>query len=405
MSLSLFGQKEKVSLLVNIGSGAISAGLVAFAGGQKPTIIYGTYLPFKIDDSPEKNKLVGVMDSLLGQTLGLVVKEGFSLPYWKGKKKHISSALVSFSSPWFASKIKNIELKKDKAFIVSNSFIDSISESEKKIFAKELKTDQPDENSSGEILAIEKIFTDFKINGYSIENCLGQKTKNFSASLYISAVPKSVADIVHGQLSKNFSLKAENISMKTFPFVSFVVAENLFPALSDFLLVDITAEMTDIVLVNKKSIAEVVSFPSGRNFIIRQIGKKFAVSSQIAESILRIYNAQKSDEETIGKMKEVLSNVEKEWSIYFENAFTELSKNMTLPSVICLTAGADVADLYSDFFKLPKDDQTAEFRKNVQVFHLDASGMSHLYNAAKFKPNIFLSVLTIFSDLSTHFLC
>src|ERR1035437_1563620 len=121
MSLSLFEQKEKVSLLVNIGSGAISAGLVAFVVEQKPTIIYSVFLPFKIEEAPEKDKLVSAMESLLEQVLTLVVKNGLSQPYWKGKSKHINSALVSFSSPWFVSKIKNIELQKDKVFLINQT--------------------------------------------------------------------------------------------------------------------------------------------------------------------------------------------------------------------------------------------------------------------------------------------
>jgi hypothetical protein len=395
--MSLFEKSEKVSLLVTIGSGLISAGLVAFADGQKPTIIYSVFLPFKIEESPEKNKLASTMNSLLGQVLSLVIKDGLSQAYWKGKKKHIYSALVSFSSPWFVSKIKKIELQEGKAFVVGQSFIQSILESEKKIFVDEINGDKS-KKSPDNIIVIENAFTDFKINGYSITNYLGQKTKNLTTSLYMSAVPKSVVDIVYGQLSKHFSIKAENISMNSFSFISFAVSENLFPALNDFLLVDVTAEMTDVVLVNKKSVAEIVSFPSGRNFIIRQIARKFGVSTEIAESLLRMSAGKKSDDETTTQMQEVLSDAEKEWSIYFENAFTELSKSAVLPPIVCLTAGEDVSDLYSGFLEIQKEDQTAEFRKNIQVFHLDERAMSHLYNTdPKFKPNVFLSVLTVFS--------
>lgn len=397
--MSLFSNSEKVSLLITVGSGAISAGLVEHDAGQKPTIIYSVFLPFKIEDAPEKNKMVSALDALLGQVLSLLIKEGFSLPFWKGKSKHIASAMVSFSSPWFVSKIKNIELQEDKAFIINQTFIQSILQSEKKIFMDELVSSESEENSGG-VIVIENTFTNFKINGYDIKNYLGQRTKNFSTSLYISAVPKSVAAIVSGQLSKHFSLRTENISMNSFPFISFVVSESLFPALSDFLLVDVTSEMTDIVLINKKSVAEIVSFPSGRNFIIRQIAKKFSVSAEIAESLLHVNNDEKSDDEISTKIQEVLSDAEKEWSIYFENAFTELSKNMGLPSTVCLSAAEDVADLYSSFLQTPKDDTTAEFRKNTQVFQLDVATMSHLYNSdPKFKPNVFLSVLTIFSNL------
>jgi cell division ATPase FtsA len=274
---------------------------------------------------------------------------------------------------------------------------------DKKIFGDELRAGEDEKDLYGDsgFFALEDIFTDFKINGYSITNCLGQKTKNFNASLYISAVSKSVGDIVHDQISKYFSIKTENISVHTFPFVSFVVCKKLFSSLQNFLLVDISAEMTDIIFVSKESVVGVVSFPSGRNFIVRQIAKKFAVSAEIAESLLRVWNAKKSDDETTAKIQEVISDAEKEWSIYFENAFVELAKNATLPPVVCLVAGEDVESVYSDFLKTPKDDSTAEFRKNIQIFCLDTATMSHLYDSnPKFRPNVFLSVLTIFSTLA-----
>ncbi len=397
MSLSLFSKQEKVSLLVTIGSGAISAGLVAYSTGQKPTVIYSVFLPFKIDDAPEKNKMTSAMDSLLDQVLTLVVKNGFALPYRKGKNKHIHTSLVSFSSPWFYSKIKKIELKQDKSFVISHGFLNSILESEGKVFIEEI--DKTKENSDNTVV-IENTFTDFKINGYEIKNCFDQKTKNFSASLYLSAVAKSVADVAHNQLSKHFSLKPENISMSSFPLISFAVSKNLFPTLSDFLLVLVTAEMTDIVLVNKKSVSGIVSFPSGRNFIVRQIARKFGVTAEIAVSLLRLNNNKKSDDETVAKMQEILSDAEKEWSIYFENAFTELAKNIALPSTVCLTASGDVEDLYANFLQIPKEDETAKFRKDIQIFRLDSGAMSHLYNSdPKFAPNVFLSTLTIFSSL------
>jgi hypothetical protein len=99
-------------------------------------------------------------------------------------------------------------------------------------------------------------------------------------------------------------------------------------------------------------------------------------------------------------MQEVLLGSEKEWSIYFENAFIELSKNSAPPPIVCLTAAEDVTDLYSGFLKAPEDDESAEFRKNVQIFRLDTPTMSHMFDTdKKFKPNVFLSVLTIFSNL------
>jgi hypothetical protein len=357
-------------------------------------------LPFKIEETPDRDKLVGTMDSMLEQILLSVLKDGFAQTYWKGKRKHISSAQVSFSSPWFVSKIKNIDIQKEKLFLINQNFIDSVLDSEKKIFVDEFSDGRSAKDSSSEMVVIENIFTDFKINGYPIKNYIGQKTKSFGTSLYISAIPKFVADTVTSQLSKHFSLKSENISMNSFPLVLFAVTKNVFPDFNDFLLVNVTAEVTDIVLVSQKFVAEVVSFPSGHNLIIRQIGQKFGVSAQIAESILVVYKNKKSDEETTARMEKIISDVKKEWSVYFDDAFSEISKNNLLPQTICLAADQDVADLYYDFLK-NDDGEPTEAQKNSQIFNLDTEKMSGFYETnQKFIPDTFLSILTIFSNLN-----
>jgi len=80
-----------------------------------------------------------------------------------------------------------------------------------------------------------------------------------------------------------------------------------------------------------------------------------------------------------------LLDVENEWMIYLQNALSELGKNFVLPPVVCLTAGNDSAALYAGFLR------------SFKVFRLDTPAMSHLCDSdSKFKPNIFLSVLTVF---------
>jgi hypothetical protein len=114
-----------------------------------------------------------------------------------------------------------------------------------------------------------------------------------------------------------------------------------------------------------------VVLPSGRNFILRQIAKKFNTPLEVAESTLRLYKSDKIDNSTIEAIQEILVNIEREWAIYLENALIELSPSIILPSRVYITSDDDVAQIFMDFIKLSKTDATSLFRKNVDIIRIN----------------------------------
>ena len=397
MIFSLLKKNEKISLLLDIGNGTISAGLVSFVADSKPSLLYLTSIPFTSVEKPNSDKILLSMNTLLDEILTLITKKGTSQSYFKGKEVKISSVLVSFSSPWFISRSRNIHLIQENAFIVTRKFIDNIIDTEKKIAEKELIDSKYEHTFNNEIKIIESLIINTKINGYPIEDSIGKKTKIFDASLYMSFVSKEVLDTVYKQIFKHTHIQQENIHIHTFPLISFTVIRDLFSAVDSFLFIDITSEVTDITLVSNNAIIETVSFPSGRNFIIRQIAKKFSVSNEIAESLLHIYKSRAADEETTLNMQSVISDIEKEWSIYFENAFMELSKEAIPPSYVYIMAESDVTALYNDFIKISKADNTSAYRKEINVVNITENTLSGFYNGNKrFLPNDFIAMLAVF---------
>ena len=157
MSFSLLSKKEEVNLLLHIGNGNISGGLVKFKNGQKPTLIYSVCLDS--DKSPNS------LSSLLGEILASIMKKGLSaMPAHAGQPGgKIFSVLVSFSSPWFVSEAKNIHLVQNIPFVITNKFIGSILKSEGELFKKNLRL-------------MENVILHSKINGYSVENIFGKTT-------------------------------------------------------------------------------------------------------------------------------------------------------------------------------------------------------------------------------------
>lgn len=393
--LSFFrNEKEEVSLLIDIGNGSIGAAFVLF-GQSTPKILYAIRLPLVIVENLDSKTLSQGMETLLDETIGAIVKKGFEMDFWKKKSKKISSVLVSFSSPWFVEKTKDIHISEEKSFVITRKFLESILQKEEESFQEELSKNSGG-GSESSFVVIEESIVRTEINGYVLNDSLGKKTKTFDLTISFAVLSKNIAEKINGIIIKHTHTSLAQIKMHTFPFISFIVLRDIFPNISDFLIMDITAEIVEITLVAEGVIVNTVSFPCGKNSIIRHVSKAFNSSPEVAMSHFHLYTENKVDLATQQKMQSVLADIEKEWAIYLEDALTGLSSEMHLPSRIYITADSDILPLFIDFIKLPKTDSTGNFRKNVEVVEVNHGLLSHLYQDNASIEDQFIAILSIF---------
>jgi hypothetical protein len=375
-------KKEKTALLIDIGNGSVTGAFAVFAKNAPPQFLYSLEVPFIVSEKPNASKLADDMLALLSTLLASMAKDGWKHPYWEKNPRKIDGALLAFSSPWFFSKTKHLSLEKEKEFVITRRFIDDIARSEEAAFASELENGRDFE-------IVEKSIVHAKINGYTLDEAIGKKTRNFDAYLYMSVVSRGIMRKAEELIARSLHIGEGNIVAHTFPLASFSVFRDIFAAGGDFLIFDVTAEVTDITLVLGDVIRQSVSIPSGKNFLIRQIMKTFGVASEIAE--------EKAGEEDARKMEEILMNVEREWSIYLENGLSELSSAISLPGTIYLTADDDVSRAYIGFLKLAKTDSTALWRKSLDIRHVNKEETSKYYIEGPLaKANEFVGILAMF---------
>lgn len=392
--LSFFNNTDKESsILIDIGNGTITGSIVVFERNKKPLFVYIVRNFFSISEKLEAQKLEIEMNNLLEQTLESIMKKGFEGKYWQNNRKKINKVMISFSSPWFLSKTKTIEISNDKEFIITKNFLLDVLSKEIDIYKKELEVEHGWEYFE----VVEKSIIHSKINGYVLDESVGKNTKNFNASLHISVVHNVFLDKVMDTVHKHTHLSKEKVHVNTFPLVTFSVLRDSFTKESDFMFMDITGEITDITLVKDDIIDKTVSIPSGKNFVVRQVAKNLSISTELAESAVKMFLNKKLDEQNTIKVSDILVATEKEWSIYLENALMELSPSLTLPSTLFLTIDKEYSDIYENFLKTPKMDQTNLFRKNLNLNRLDMNTLNSFYeNQSGYILDEFIVILALF---------
>src|SRR3989344_5972524 len=340
--LSFFKKEEEVSLLIDIGSGTITVALASFSK-KVPEFLYCTKGSFPKTDRLLSSKLTTSMGTLLDSTLASVISEGLN-------NKKITRVVVSFASPWYIFKSKEVHLAENKPFVVTKSFLEDLSIKEEKLFKKELSSESSTEEKSGWSV-IEKSIVHTKINGYILNESLGKKTSSFDAFMYMSAIAKNVEEKVLNKILKHTHLSKNKVLMHTFPLISFLTIRENFAETSDFLLVDVAGEVTDISSSKGDIISQNTSIPLGRNFIIRQIAKYSKTSNEIAESTLQMYLSKKTDEHLSTLIQKILLDIEKEWFIYFQDMLHSLFPKGNYPNKIFLIVDSDVSPIFLEYLK------------------------------------------------------
>lgn len=386
--------KDETVLLVNIGNGSISIASALFSD-NKIHFLYTSRHSFVVLEKPDAKVLSDSALRTLEEALDCFSTKGFDHKYWDYKEKRVSKILIVLSSPWFIPKIKHIQISKDTPFLISENFMNDILKKEEAIFKEELVKDLENQNISYEV--VERSIVNVKINGYILKKNIGKTTKNFDAFLRMSVVSTEYIKKIKDLVQRFTHIDEGDLIFHTFPLASFVVARDIFSNNSSFILLDTTAEVTDLSLVQNESIVAMASFPSGRNYIIRQIAKAFNTSFDLAESTLRLYIEKKLDDQGVKKIENVLVSIEREWAIYFENSLLELSPQLVLPYKFYMTSDSDVVEIYKRFLSLSKTDTTSSIRKKMELIYLSQETLSNFYeNDSRFQINEFIAILAIF---------
>lgn len=375
-------KKGDVCLVLDIGNASLAASLVSFVPGALPEALYTIRLPLSVSNHAHPEKVQSILLSELELALRAISETGFTHEYFRTHEKKITKVLCVFASPWYVSRTKHVVITNEKSFVITKDFLGDVLKKEVDIFESELQSGSHGEEFKDGVLVMEKTIADAKVNGYSIEYPIGQKTNLCDITLYIGIGSKELTKRIVGQIDKFFHIPEHDILWHSFPLVAHTALQKVYPHERNYILCDITGEVTDLTVVINGTVGQTASFPSGKFFLIRKLSQVMQVPTEVAQSFLHLWQSGTADAESTQKIEETLIDAEHEWSIYFEDALSSLGKVHTLPQKVFLTVDTDVAPLFVGFFTTSKTDLTASWRKGVSVVHMSEDLLKNFYTSS-----------------------
>ncbi len=346
-------KKEKIVAILDIGSASVGGALISLNENSSPKVLVSFREDMVFQRDLNLDRFTSSMLVALERVLVKLEKSG-------EKKPHTFFCILS--SPWYESETKIIGIKKDKSFIVTHKILDELIEKEVASFHGDIKEDDT------QIIDIQNI--QIKLNGYETNNPYGKYVENVKIALFIGLGSKKILEKIKDKVSRVFH--SSKIVFSTFSLSAFSVVRDIFTDVNNFLLLDITGEVTDVTLVKDGVLIKTVQFPMGKNFILRRIASGMNTSLQEAKSLLNILNTDKIDKMTRTRIESVLHDARKDWLASFIQVVTSLSKEVFIPNTMFFTADGDIADWFIESVKREELKKLTTTNEIFDVKFLDA---------------------------------
>ncbi len=366
MSFSFFRPKSELGIIFDIGSASVGAGLVRFQKGVPPHILYThrEKIPMQKEKEIDPDRFFKDMVTTLSKVNHIMQTDGLShlkfTPFGSLRAKHVTYV---FRSPWSATQTHIATIDKPAPFVFTKTLVDNILAEQEKQFA-----------FNDKLAVIERRVVQITLNGYALAMPYGRKTRHAEVSVFMSLLPKMV--IEESTQAAVTTYHPKDTRIHSFPLVSYSMIRDVFHDVSDFILLDVGGELSDISVVKKGLLLETTSFPSGKHFLTRTVAAALATSYDEAKSILILHFKGHADVAVSAALEPILKKASSEWLGALDKALAELSGALSLPQRLFAIIDGDLVP----FFMLAlKEEKVRQFG----VF--DTPFIVTLLNPDKFK--------------------
>lgn len=346
---SFFGlkqkKKEELVLVLDVGNASVGGALVLLTPQDVPQIVFSTRSAITVSRTIHSSRLIQSLGNALERTLKDLNKNGMPHLVFTRRGKMIPRFVFCvFAAPWHVSHLRATAVSQPTSFEVTHDALSSI-------LQKELETSKNPQTKeylrSGvegdRMIFLEKEVVRITLNGYETPKPFHRKTKKLESLFFVSMAPQDIIDLVKKKIERVFHI--DDVRFHSFTLAFWNVVRGIWGVEKDYLLIDISGELSEISLVRDGALVETGTFPRGRNFFLRKIMSSFHVSIHEASSLLDLYFSGNLSNEVADRFETILNETKKEWLQNLKEALSRFSDGLFLPSHIFLAADEPLAKL------------------------------------------------------------
>ena len=303
-------------MVLDISSGSVGAGLVSLKLNSSPIIISSSRTSLNLQNKPTTETIEKALLESLHKSL---VEVGQS---------SVEKVIISFSSPWITSGLRTYSYKSKIPFIVDQKYISNILNEQESEFAKELNLKYTNKSE-----VFNSKITSISLNGYDANPKLGKKVSSIEIQMMMNASEKSLIQKIEEEIIKVIGVR-DGVLLENFMFAFMTVLTNAFQNVHSALLINMSNETSDFLLVRNGHPLFSISLPVCPAYIARAIQKEFDVPLNVAYSYISLFSEGVLEKEMIERMDKLFGAMEIYWTNEWQKAISSIEGEQTTPNKI-----------------------------------------------------------------------
>lgn len=353
---------NKLIIMFGIGSGSVGGSIVNFKKDQNgfwsPHIIGQTRTQISMKEELDFDTFFYDMQIAINTT---------AQKLYDMKKGAPDEIYCTLNSPWYTSETRTIHMEKNTPFLITKKIVDEMIQKELKNISEKYSKKYEGVYTKPQLLEGKVLHS--SLNGYGIDDPVGKKATSVDLNIFISISPEICIKGIEDSIKRVFH--HTKISYGSFISSLFIAARDKYITAQSYLLIDINAEITDVAIVSNGVLSAMMSFPMGKNSVIRSLSSKLNKNEEESRSLFRMHTTEMLTLKEKNKVDDVLQYIHKEWEKLFKDAILSLPRSISLPTSVFLVGDNDTTVWFKEVLESGDYSQDIVTGKKFNVITVD----------------------------------
>jgi Tfp pilus assembly PilM family ATPase len=336
--------KIRYGALIDVGSGSVLTAIVA-SDPQKthPDIIWSKreYTPLRkiqaVSDSAKS-----VMTSLMNALMSLDGEGRKALSEKYGSQK-IDTMQVTVAAPWSYTATKTITYQNEEEFEVSETLVAELLRTAQNKVEEEMLENEKVHELGLSIVARTTI--QVIANGYPIQVTGAQNAKSVKVIEATAVVQEYLINAITDAQSKMFA--GSKLTQYSFMLPYYLTMNSIMQSATEFCLVDITYESTEIGIVRDGILTYCTHTPYGSFSIAREIAETLSVPLEEAYGYLTCDDMTCFVTQSSEAQQEEINKILKAYQVRISELFKETGDTLAIPKKIFIHGNLETEPFFN----------------------------------------------------------
>jgi len=385
MKLFSFSKTEKKPmLLIDIGSASIAGSYALIDKNQKPELYYSARVPIR---SSRDRNTASEMEKALSRLMSTLVRKGAPVFARETGSGSVRRVVISVASPWQETHTHIEHIIKDEPFRFTHHMLDSI--------VKETNTVLKNRTSVAEMVIATRL------NGYYMDQPFEKDATEAKIFILSASIATEIIETIQKIIRE--ALHTSHIEVLAFTQVMFLTLRDIYTENKNFLIMDVSGDATDFLVIKDGILLKSASIPHGLNEL-RQVSIEAGFNGTATDDPIRAIGDSNLLDKKNNHFADAMYTAIETWKNSVTGAFQTLQTKYALPRDILLLADKSAYEFLekvlvdSDFHPLGLSDDT------LKVHYIDSGQLEpYVKHRAEATGDTFLSLLALYltKDIKT----